>query len=78
MTQPVKAAASEAVADPDDLSIDAVLARFGGDPRDALEAALIDIRRLERELVMASLAASYGYARGRYRVQGNGDKVAPA
>lgn len=48
----------------DELSIDAVLARFNGDAHAALDAALHDITFLQHELILASLAMSYGYARG--------------
>lgn len=61
--EPAKVAAGEAVP-ADDLSIEAVLARFDGDPHAALGAAIDDISYLRRELVFASLAMSYGYARG--------------
>jgi hypothetical protein len=47
-----------------DLSLSAVLARFDGDARAALEAALDDIAHLQQELTYASLAMSYGFARG--------------
>jgi hypothetical protein len=63
MTKPAKAAAGEAVPD-DERSVEAVVARFGGNTRAALESALDDIAHLERELVVASLAMSFGFARG--------------
>ena len=61
--EPAKAADGEAVPVVD-LSVDAVLARFEGDPRAALEAALADVAYLSRELDTASLAMSFGFARG--------------
>ena len=48
----------------DDLTIEAVLARFNGDSRAALTAALDDIASLQRELSFANLTMSYGFARG--------------
>ena len=48
----------------DEMSIEAVLARFDGDARAALDAALHDIMFLQHEAMLASLAMSYGYARG--------------
>jgi hypothetical protein len=59
---PAKETAGEAVVN--DMSIDAVLARFDGDARAALDAALHDIIFLQHEAMLASLAMSYGYARG--------------
>lgn len=62
-SEPVKATGGGAVPD-DDLSIEAVLARFDGDPYAALGAAIDDISYLHKELTFASLLMSYGYARG--------------
>ena len=62
MTEPQKAAAGEAFAD--DLSFDAVMARFNGDARAALRCALDDIDFLRREIGFARLAMSYGFERG--------------
>lgn len=62
-SEPIKETAGEAVPD-NDISMDAVLARFGGDPHAALEAALADVAYLSRELDTASLAMSFGFARG--------------
>jgi hypothetical protein len=62
MTQPAAATASEAMAD--DNSIGAVLARFNGNAHAALECALSDIAFLQKEITYASLAMSYGFARG--------------
>lgn len=45
-------------------AVDDVLARFDGDARAALEAALCDIAFLRKEITFASLAMSYGFARG--------------
>jgi hypothetical protein len=61
--EPAKASAGEAVPC-DDLTLEAVLARFGGDAHAALEAALSDVAYLRQELGFASLAMSYGFARG--------------
>lgn len=61
--EPEKVSAGEAVPD-DELSLEAILARFNGDSRAALEAALSDIVFLRKELDFASLAMSYGFARG--------------
>jgi predicted ATPase len=61
--EPEKASAGEAVPD-DVLSLEAILDRFNGDSRAALEAALSDIAFLRKELHFASLAMSYGFARG--------------
>jgi hypothetical protein len=63
MTEPAKATAGEAVPD-DALTVETVLARFNGDAHAALECALSDIAHLERDLSFASLAMSYGFARG--------------
>lgn len=62
-TETEEAPASEAVPEVD-LSMDAVLARFDGNPHAALEAALADVAYLTRELDTASLAMSFGFARG--------------
>lgn len=48
----------------DELSIEAVLARFDGDAHAALDAALHDITFMRHELILAGLTMSYGYARG--------------
>lgn len=61
MAEPAKAVDSEAN---DSLDLDAVLARFNGDAVAALQAALEDVAFLRRELTFASLAMSYGFARG--------------
>lgn len=51
--------------------IDEVLSRFNGDAHAALEAALTDLAFLRRELTLASLAMSYGFARGwRPKIEG--------
>ncbi|MCV0394371.1 MAG: hypothetical protein K5872_15975 [Rhizobiaceae bacterium] len=61
MTEPAKTREGEAMPD---LAIDDVLIRFDGDHHAALVAALSDIAHLRRELQFASLAMSYGFARG--------------
>ncbi|MHB2265056.1 hypothetical protein [Aliihoeflea sp. PC F10.4] len=48
----------------DEMSTEAVLARFDGNATAALDAALHDIVYLRHELILAGLAMSYGYARG--------------
>ena len=63
MAEPAMATDGEAVAD-DDLSVDSVLARFEGDAVAALTAALDDVGFLRREVALARLAMSYGFARG--------------
>lgn len=60
--EPFKESDREAMRD--EMSVEAVLARFDGDATAALEAALHDITFLQHELTLASLAMSYGYARG--------------
>lgn len=62
MTEPATATAGNAMAD--DNSINAVLARFNGDAHAALECALSDIEYLQQQIRFASLAMSYGFARG--------------
>lgn len=63
MTTPAKVTAGKAVPD-SELTLPAVLARFDGDAVKALAAAIEDIEHLQRELGLASLAMSYGFARG--------------
>lgn len=60
MTKPATVASPQAL--PNEVS--AVLTRFNGDAVAALSAALSDLRFLQRELSLASLAMSYGFARG--------------
>lgn len=61
MTEPAQAPSGEALPD---MSVEAVLERFGGDARAALAAALADIAGLEDRLAIAEMSASYGYFRG--------------
>lgn len=70
MAKPAMAADGEAVPAEVDMTVEAVLARFNGDARAALTAALDDIARLSEELTFASLAMSYGFARTGLRTRG--------
>jgi hypothetical protein len=63
MTAPAKVAMSEAMPE-DKQDAETVLAQFDGDAMAALKAAIEDIAHLRRELALASLAMSYGFARG--------------
>jgi hypothetical protein len=44
--------------------MDATIAAFGGDPREAVRGLLADNAALQRELDLASLMMSYGFTRG--------------
>jgi hypothetical protein len=46
------------------MEVEVVLARFDGDARAALVAALDDVAFLRREIAFARFAMSYGFARG--------------
>lgn len=72
LAEPAREPDGEAVTG-DDITIEAVLARFNGDPHAALAAALDDIAYLQRELSFASLAVSYGFARGWTPMVAKGD-----
>lgn len=63
MAKPAMATNGEAVPEKD-LDVEAVLARFGGDARAALGAALEDLAFLQNEIQFARLAMSYGFTRG--------------
>lgn len=63
MAEPAKATSGEAVPD-EGLNVEAVLARFDGDPIAALTAAVEDVIFLRREIEFARLSMSYGFARG--------------
>ena len=63
MAEPAMATNGEAVPD-DGTEVETVLARFDGDARAALAAALDDVAFLRREIEYARLAMSYGFARG--------------
>ncbi len=65
MSEPAMATGGETVPDAEDISIETVLARFDGDARAALRAALEDIASLQDEIAFASLMASYGFARSK-------------
>ena len=45
-------------------TVDSVIAAYGGDARAALTAALDDVAYLRREIELAQLAMSFGFARG--------------
>lgn len=62
MAEPAKATSGEALTE--SMDVEAVLARFGGDPIAALTAAMEDVIFLRREIEFARLAMSYGFARG--------------
>lgn len=73
MTAPAKAAIDEAMPG-ENQDVKTVLAQFDGDATAALTAAIEDIAHLRRELALASLAMSYGFARGwRPRLESHGD-----
>jgi hypothetical protein len=56
---------AEPEAEPDrEADTDATIAAFGGDPREAVKALLVDNAALQRELDLASLMMSYGFTRG--------------
>jgi hypothetical protein len=59
--KPTFRADGEALPEP---MVDKVLAVYAGDHRAAIEALLADRAYLERELAFASLAMSFGFARG--------------
>ena len=59
MTEPVKAPDGEAMPGVDD-----ILAEYRGDARAAIAALAEDVAHLERELLFASLAMGFGFARG--------------
>lgn len=63
MAEPAMATGGEAMPDAG-MEVEVVLARFGGDARSALAAALDDVAFLRREIEYARLAMSYGFARG--------------
>lgn len=48
--------------EPDD--IDWMIIEHGGDVRAALETSMSEVERLREELAFATLAMSYGFARG--------------
>lgn len=48
--------------EPDD--IDWMILEHGGDVRAALETSMSEVERLRKELAFATLAMSYGFARG--------------
>lgn len=63
MAEPATATGGEAVPGAG-TEVEAVLARFNGDARAALTAAIEDVTFLRREIEFARLAMSYGFSRG--------------